>query len=102
MPTAVLQIERGVTAITMARQHGDPIPPSWEKALDQLVELEVSTWPWMLREWRIASIPTWKRIRAVAESECDPERVAYASWMLRSLLDPESLINVRCSTSQST
>jgi hypothetical protein len=94
MSTAVLQIERGVTAITMARQHGDPIPPSWVEALDQLVELEVSSWPWMLQQWRIASIPTWKRIRAEAESACDLDRVAYASWMLRSLLDPESLKNV--------
>ena len=95
MSTAVLQIERGVTAITMARQHGDPIPPSWVEALDQLVELEVSSWPWMLQQWRIASIPAWKRIRAVAESECDQKRLDYAWWMLREvLLDPESLINV--------
>ena len=91
----VLQIERGVTAITMARQHGDPVPSTWLDALDQLVELEVSTWPWVLREWRIVSIPDWKRIRAEAESECDPERVAYAWWMLREvLLDPESLITL--------
>ena len=91
----VLQIERGVTAITMARQHGDPVPSTWLDALDQLVELEVSTWPWVLREWRIVSIPDWKRIRAEAEAECDPERVAYAWRMLREvLLAPESLITL--------
>ena len=78
MATAALQIERGVTAITMARQHGDPVPSTWLDALDQLIEVEVSTWPWMLREWRIASIPAWKRIRAVAESECDQN-----AWTMR-------------------
>ena len=37
MPTAALQIERGVTAITMARQHGDPVPSAWLDALDRLI-----------------------------------------------------------------
>ena len=92
MATALGHIERGVSAITIARKHGDPIPSSWIEALGQFIELEVSAWPWMLREWRAVSIPEWKRIRDLSASESDQGRLDYARWMLREvLLDPESL-----------
>jgi len=46
--------------------------------------------PWMLGEWRRASIPQWRRILLEAIEQGDVDREKYSRWMLQEVLsDPQ-------------
>ncbi len=87
---------RGRQAIALARQRGLDTS-QWEQHLASLLAeaegepaLEARVEPWMLWEWRRASIPEWRRILQESIGQGDTRRAEYARWMLREiLLDPD-------------
>jgi hypothetical protein len=89
------RVRRGKVAISMARQRGIDTS-EWERHLRELEKqpgvdlVEVAGFePWVLREWRRVSIPSWRRILNETILQSDAAREAYARWMLRDiLLDP--------------
>ena len=88
-------IGRGRKAIGLARRKGMDTS-EWESRLKELFEeagrepsCEEGLEPWMLWEWRRASIPEWQRILQESTDKGDRKREEYARWMLREmLLDP--------------
>ena len=90
------RVGRGRRAIAMAKQRGLDTA-EWERHLSHLLENagrepapDEGLEPWMLWEWRRASIPTWRDILQESIERADARRVEYARWMLREvLLDPE-------------
>jgi hypothetical protein len=84
-------ISRGRWAIVHARAAGIDTT-AWEEALCELIEREVSSWPWMLQEWRRISIPDWRGKLAQARACGRQREERYAAHMLGAvLLDPEFL-----------
>lgn len=90
MLTTTDHIERGRRAIGIALARHLEVPDEWRERLRLLIEEEVSSWPWMLREWRRMSLIDWRRILAESVSSSNQRRERYARWMLYDvLLDPE-------------
>jgi hypothetical protein len=90
------RVQRGRRAINLARRRGLDTS-EWERRLEELFAeagqeppLEAGVEPWMLWEWRRASIPEWQRILQESIEKQDSRREGYARWMLREiLLDPD-------------
>ena len=90
------RIRRGRQAIALAKQRGLDTA-EWRRHLALLMAeagreppREEGLEPWMLWEWRRASIPEWRRILEESTASRDSKREQYARWMLREiLLDPE-------------
>jgi hypothetical protein len=89
------RVQRGRRAINLARRRGSDTS-EWECRLEELFAeagreptLEAGVEPWMLWEWRRASIPEWRRILQESIDQGDSRRAEYARWMLKEiLLDP--------------
>ena len=89
------RIGRGREAVRIAKRQGLDTS-QWESHLEALFadagcepEVEEGIEPWMLWEWRRASLPVWRNILEESVAQADASREGYARWMLREiLLDP--------------
>ena len=90
------RIGRGREAVRIANQRGLDTS-EWKRRLEELFatagcepEVEEGIEPWILWEWRRASIPVWRTILEESVFKGDSNREEYARWMLMEiLLDPD-------------
>ena len=88
----VLGCEHGLHPVGAAPWSSEVTPfelSQTEKGTIPSTGTDDSVVPWMLREWRRASIPEWQRILAAAREAGDDSRAEYARWMLSEVLQAE-------------
>ena len=88
----VERVRRGRLAINLAEERGVDTR-KWKHHLEQLLEevrriqeLDEGFEPWILSEWRKASIPNWRKILSESIEQGEAGREEYARWMLNEVL----------------
>jgi hypothetical protein len=91
------RIAKGMRAIQIAKQRGIDTS-EWERRLAELMDAQQeaasnSEYGGHFQEWRVTSIPQWRRILENSSADGAKGREKYARWMLIEVLGDGDSIN---------